>query len=56
MRPVISAAAATGLLESISAAGADPDRVFTGGGLSRSLLSNAEKFIPCSAFAQLLVR
>jgi AraC-like DNA-binding protein len=54
MRPAISVAAATGLSEAISAAGADPDPVLRSVGLHPSVLSNAEKFIPCSIFARLL--
>jgi AraC-like DNA-binding protein len=54
MRPMISVAATTGLLEAIGNAGADPDQVLRTLELDRAVLSNAESFIPCSTFARLL--
>jgi AraC-like DNA-binding protein len=54
MRPMISVAATTGLLEAIGNAGADPDQVLPALELDRTVLSNAEGFIPCSTFARLL--
>ncbi|HTN69838.1 MAG TPA: AraC family transcriptional regulator [Methylomirabilota bacterium] len=53
-KPMISVAAATGLLEAISAAGANADEILQGLGLSRSVFSQPEGFIPSSSFAQLL--
>ena len=54
MKPMISVAAATGLLEVFRNAGANPDPVLSGLGLDRAVLSNAEGFIPCSVFARML--
>jgi AraC-like DNA-binding protein len=54
MRPMISVAATTGLLEAIGSAGANPDQVLRALDLDRAVLSNAEGFIPCSTFARLL--
>ena len=54
MRPMISVAATTGLLEAIGNAGADPDQVLRALEVDRAVLSNAEGFIPCSTFARLL--
>lgn len=54
MRPMISVAATTGLLQAIASAGANPDRVLLAVDLDRAVLSNAEGFIPCSVFARLL--
>lgn len=54
MRPMISVAAATGLLETIASAGANPDQVLRALELDRAALANAEGFIPCSTFARLL--
>ncbi|MGB7951104.1 MAG: AraC family transcriptional regulator [Candidatus Binatia bacterium] len=54
MRPMISVAATTGLLEVIRKAGADPDQVLCRVGLDRAALSNMEGFIPCSVFARML--
>ncbi|HEY6363708.1 MAG TPA: AraC family transcriptional regulator [Candidatus Binatia bacterium] len=54
MKPMISVAATTGLLEAIGSAGADPDQVLRAVELDRAVLSNAEGFIPCSTFARLL--
>jgi AraC-like DNA-binding protein len=47
-------AAATGLLEAIDSAGANPDQVLRVLGLDRAVLSNTQGFIPCSTFARLL--
>ena len=52
MRPMISVAATTGLLEAIASEGANPDHVLRTLGLDRAVLSNAEGFIPCSTFAR----
>ena len=54
MRPMISVAATTGLLEAIGSAGADPDQVLRALELDRAVLSKTEGFIPCSTFARLL--
>jgi AraC-like DNA-binding protein len=54
MKPMISVAATTGLLEAIGSAGANPDQVLRAVDLDRAVLSNAEGFIPCSTFARLL--
>ena len=54
MKPMISLAVTTGLIEAISAAGGDPDRVLTAVGLKRSSLDKANGFIPCATFARLL--
>jgi AraC-like DNA-binding protein len=54
MRPMISVATATGLLEAIRAAGGNPDHILHTVGLDRSAFSKPEAFIPSSSFAQLL--
>ena len=54
MRPMISVAASTGLLETIANTGANSDQVLGAVGLDRAVLSNVESFIPCSTFARLL--
>lgn len=54
MRPMISVAATTGLLEAIGSAGANPDQVLHAVELDRVALSNPEGFIPCSLFARIL--
>ena len=54
MRPMISVAATTGLLETITSTGANPDQVLGAVGLDRAVLANPEGFIPCSTFARLL--
>src|SRR5262249_47468778 len=54
MRPMISVAASTGLLETITSTGANPDQVLGVVGLDRAVLANPEGFIPCSTFARLL--
>src|SRR5262249_30106029 len=54
MRPMISVAATTGLLETITSTAADPDQVLSALGLNRAVLANPEGFIPCSTFARLL--
>jgi AraC-like DNA-binding protein len=54
MRPMISVAATTGLLEAIGSAGANPDQVLRAVELDRAVLSNPEGFIPCSVFARIL--
>jgi AraC-like DNA-binding protein len=54
MKPMISVAAASGLVEAIRAAGADSDQVLRTFRLDPSVLSDTEKFIPCAVFAGLL--
>ena len=53
-RPRISVAATTGLLEAISAAGANPDQILDMFGLERSAFTNSEGFIASSMFARIL--
>jgi AraC-like DNA-binding protein len=53
-RPRISVAATTGLLEAISAAGANPDQILHMFGLERSAFTNSEGFIASSMFARIL--
>jgi hypothetical protein len=53
-RPMISIAAAAGLLEAITAAGGDPDPILQGFGLDSSIFSKPEGFIPCVSFAGIL--
>jgi len=53
-KPMISVAAATGLFEAISSAGANPDEILQRLGLDRSVFSEPEGFIASSSFAQLL--
>lgn len=52
--PKISLTAATGLVEAITAARGDADRVLRAVGLDRSALSDPHGFLPCVDFAQLL--
>ena len=54
IRPMISVAATSGLVEAIRAAGANPDQVLRMFQLDPSVLSNTEKFIPCPVFARIL--
>ena len=54
MRPMISVAAMTGLLEAITAAGKDPDQILRALGLDRSVLRNPEGFVASSIFTRLL--
>jgi AraC-like DNA-binding protein len=54
MKPMISSAAATGLLEAIEATGTKADRVFRALNVSPSLLTNRDGYIPCELFARLL--
>jgi hypothetical protein len=54
MKPMISAAAATGLLEAIEANGAKADEVLRAVDLKRLHLTNRDGFIPCGVFARLL--
>jgi AraC-like DNA-binding protein len=54
MRPMISVAAMTGLLEAITAAGKDPDLILCEVGLDRSVLKNPEGFVASSVFTRLL--
>jgi AraC-like DNA-binding protein len=53
-RPMISVAAATGLIETIEAAGGTVDRILRSVGLVRSIFSDAERFLASSDFAQIL--
>ena len=54
VKPMISVAAMTGLLEAIRDAGADPDQVLRTFEVEPSVLANAEGFIPCAVFAGIL--
>jgi len=51
---MVSLTAATGLIDAIAAAGADPDTVLRSVGLTRPAVSNATGVIPSSDFARLL--
>jgi AraC-like DNA-binding protein len=51
---MISLAAATGLVEAIKVAGADPDELLGSFGLDRSTVSDPHGFIPSSDFARIL--
>jgi AraC-like DNA-binding protein len=53
-RPMISVAAATGLLEAIAARGGDPDQILRKFEIDRSAFSEPEGFIPSSIFAGIL--
>jgi AraC-like DNA-binding protein len=53
-RPMISVAAATGLLEAIAARGGDPDQILRKFRIDRSAFSEPEGFIPSSIFAGVL--
>jgi AraC-like DNA-binding protein len=52
--PLISVAATTGLLDAISAAGGDADRILQNVGLKRSALANADGFIAVQTFSRVL--
>ena len=54
VKPMMSLAAATGLVEAIKEAGADPDELLRPFGLDRSTVSDPHRFIPSSAFALIL--
>ncbi|HEY1234757.1 MAG TPA: AraC family transcriptional regulator [Candidatus Binatia bacterium] len=54
VRPVISTAATSGLVEAIRDAGADPDQLLHTVQLDPSVLSRTDKFIPCAMFARIL--
>jgi AraC-like DNA-binding protein len=54
LRPTISVAATTGLLQAIAASGGDPDRILQRVGSRRSDFSNPEGFIASSVFVQIL--
>ena len=54
VKPMISVAAMTGLLEAIRDAGADPDQVLRTFELEPSVLANVDGFIPCAVFARIL--
>jgi hypothetical protein len=51
---MISIAAATGLLDAVTHAGGDPDRVLRIFNVDRSLLAKADGSIPCALFAGIL--
>ncbi len=53
-RPMISVAAATGLIEAIAARGGDPDQILRKFRIDRSAFSEPEGFIPSSIFAGVL--
>src|SRR6185369_6125199 len=53
-KPMISLSAATGLLDSIAAAGGTPHRVLRALGLDRSVIANPDGYIASSTFARLL--
>ena len=53
-RAMISVTAATGLLEVIEKAGRDADKILSVVGIKRSVLRNADGFIPVPAFSWLL--
>jgi AraC-like DNA-binding protein len=52
--PLISLTAATGLLEAIEAAGANPEQITRSVGLTPAAVSKPDGFIPCAQFARLL--
>src|SRR4029450_5650879 len=52
--PLISLTAATGLLEAIEAAGANPEQTPRSVGLTPAAVSKPDGFIPCAQFARLL--
>jgi AraC-like DNA-binding protein len=54
MRPMISVAATTGLLEAITKAGGNPGQILHTLGLDRAVLSNSEGFIASSIVARIL--
>lgn len=54
MRPRISLTAATGLVDAIRSAGADPDQTLRPLGLDPSALSNPDGFMACADFARAL--
>jgi AraC-like DNA-binding protein len=52
--PMISLAAATGLVERLAAGGIDADKVLGAAGLDRAVLSQSAGFVPTAAFALVL--
>jgi AraC-like DNA-binding protein len=54
MKPMISVAATTGLVDAIAAVGGNPDQVLASVDLEASRLTNMDGFIPCVVFARLL--
>jgi len=54
LTPMISIAATTGLLETLGAAGVDPDRLLRSVGLDSAIFRHADGFIQSSQFARLL--
>lgn len=54
MKPMISVAAASGLLDAITEAGGDPEQVLHAVDLHPSALAHPDRRIPCSMFARIL--
>jgi AraC-like DNA-binding protein len=54
MERMISVAAITGWLETVAAAGTNPDRILCALCLDRSVFTNPESFVPSSSFSKLL--
>jgi AraC-like DNA-binding protein len=54
MKPMISAGSMIGLIETITAAGGNPEEVLATVGLDRHTASNSDGFIPCATFSMLL--
>ena len=54
MKPMISAGSMIGLMETIAAAGGNPEEALATVGLDRQAASNSDGFIPCATFAMLL--
>jgi AraC-like DNA-binding protein len=54
MKPMISVAAATGLLDAIAAACGDPDQVLSTVHLDRAVFAQTDGFMPAAVFAEIL--
>ena len=54
MKPMISVAAATGLLDAVAGACGDPDQVLSAVHLDRSVFAQSDGFMPAAIFAELL--
>ena len=52
--PVISVAAATGLVDAIATAGGNADQILGVAGLDRAALDEVDGFIPANSFARAL--
>ena len=52
--PIISVAAATGLLDAVAAAGGNPDQLLSTLGLKRSIFAKPDGFIASSSFTRIL--